>query len=264
MTLPIQLISTDFDGTLFSEFENPPVPHNLQWLIGDLQSRGVKWVINTGRDLSSLLEALGRAHLSIKPDYLVMVEREIYYHEDLQYVELGDWNGDCTRAHKELFLKVRADLPRLMSWVHERFSATVYEDSYSPFCLIAESNEDAEAIHHFLNDYCKEVPNLAVVRNDVYARFSHYAYNKGTALREIGRRLGIDRGQILAAGDHLNDLPMLSTDYARWLVAPANAIDLVKETVRRQNGYVSHLLHGHGVAAGLEFYLEKMQTLTRS
>src|SRR5437660_647726 len=70
MSLPIQLISTDFDGTLFAEFENPPVPEKLQRLIGGLQARGAKWVINTGRDLSSLMETMGRAHLSIKPDFL--------------------------------------------------------------------------------------------------------------------------------------------------------------------------------------------------
>ena len=76
MTLPIQLISTDFDGTLHADHEQPPVPVRLQELIGDLQRRGAKWVINTGRDLSSLMEGLGRARLSIQPDWLVTVERE--------------------------------------------------------------------------------------------------------------------------------------------------------------------------------------------
>ena len=33
MSLPISLISTDFDGTLFAEFESPPVPDDLQDLI---------------------------------------------------------------------------------------------------------------------------------------------------------------------------------------------------------------------------------------
>src|SRR6266704_5331174 len=86
MNLPIKLISTDFDGTFFAEFENPPVPEELQRLIGQLQAAGTKWVINTGRDLSSLLETLARAHLSVSPDYLVVVEREIYVHEKSQYV----------------------------------------------------------------------------------------------------------------------------------------------------------------------------------
>ncbi len=254
-TLPIQLISTDFDGTLFAEFENPPVPVRLQELIGKLQAQGAIWVINTGRDLSGLMEALGRSHLSVKPDYLVLVEREIYCHENSQYVQLADWNSECSLAHAELFSRVRQDVPQLMAWVNERFSATVYEDPYSPFCLIAERNEDANVIHDYLNLYCEKIPGLTVVRNDVYARFSHIGYNKGTALAELSRRLKISPENILAAGDHLNDLPMLSNQYARYLVAPRNAIDLVKTTVQGQKGYVSHLPQGHGIADGIEFHL---------
>jgi hydroxymethylpyrimidine pyrophosphatase-like HAD family hydrolase len=142
--------------------------------------------------------------------------------------------------------------------VNERFAATIYEDAWSPFCLIAERLDDADAIHEFLEDYCRRVPDLAVVRNDVYARFSHATFNKGTALNEIARRLGIRPDHVVAAGDHFNDLPMLSNKYARWLVAPGNAIEPVKSSVRRQNGYVSHLSHGHGVADGLEVLMERL------
>jgi HAD superfamily hydrolase (TIGR01484 family) len=257
MTLPIKLISTDFDGTLFAEFENPPIPLRLQEIIADLQARGVKWVINTGRDMSGLMETLARSKISVKPDYLVLVEREIHSHENSHYVGLPDWNDACHRDHEELFVRVRADLPRLVSWVDSQFDATVYEDAYSPFCLLAGNNADADAIHEYMEEYCREVPNLTVVRNDVYARFCHAKYNKGTALAEIARRLDISPKQILAAGDHLNDLPMLDLEYANFLVAPGNAIDTVKEAVRNQNGFVSDLLRGHGVAQGLEFFMEQ-------
>jgi hydroxymethylpyrimidine pyrophosphatase-like HAD family hydrolase len=257
MSLPIQLISTDFDGTLFAEFENPPIPDHLLALIGGLQSRGAKWVINTGRDMSSLMESLARSHASVKPDYLVLVEREIHCHQNSQYVGLEDWNQECHRSHEELFVRVRADLPRLISWVTARFDATLYEDAYSPFCLVAENNRDADAIHEYMEDYCREVPHLTVMRNDVYARFCHEKYNKGTALSEISKRLGIGAERVFAAGDHLNDLPMLMTQFARHLSAPANAIAAVKEAVQRQNGFVSDLPQGHGVAEGLEFHLQK-------
>lgn len=256
MPLPIQLISTDFDGTLFAEFENPPVPAELERLLGRSQAAGVRWVINTGRDLSSLLEALARARLRVRPDYLVVVEREIYVHEKAQYVGLEDWNQLCTEAHAELFSRVRADIPQLMAWVNERFDATVYEDAYSPFCLIAENIGDAQSIHDYLNEYCARVPGLTVVRNDVYARLSHEAYSKGTALSEIARHLGVSCDHVLAAGDHLNDLPMLRRERARWLVAPSNAIESVKESVRQQGGFVSEEPHGYGVARGLEFFLK--------
>lgn len=252
MDLPIQIISTDFDGTLHADHETPPVPVRLQELIGDLQRRGAKWVINTGRDLTSLMEGLGRARLSIEPDWLVTVEREIYFREGSRYFPLQPWNGDCERAHCELFKAVEKDLPRLFQWVNGRFHASVYSDAYSPFCLIAGNNTDADDIEAHLIDYCESVPNLTVVRNDVYARFSHTAYSKGTALAEITRQLGLTREAVFAAGDHFNDLPMLLDEHAYWLVAPANAITPVKEAVWREGGYVSDRHWGHGVADGLE------------
>src|SRR5262245_39456920 len=124
-SLPIKLISTDFDGTIFAEFENPPIPEKLQQLIGDLQSRGAKWVINTGRDMSSLMEALARSRISIEPDYLILVEREIHLHDGVQYRSLDEWNDECTKAHEELFARIRLDVPRITEWVNQRFHATI-------------------------------------------------------------------------------------------------------------------------------------------
>ncbi len=255
MPLPIKLISTDFDGTLFAEFENPPIPDRLVGLIADLQAQGAKWVINTGRDMSSLMEALARARISIQPDYLVLVEREIFRHDGVRYAPVETWNAACARAHAELFARVRPAVAELTEWVNSRFRATVYEDAYSPFCLIAGNNGDADVIHERLNAFCARFPQLTVVRNDVYARFSHVTYNKGTALGELTRYHDWVAGDVFAAGDHLNDLPMLNSNYARWLAAPQNAIEPVKDAVTRQNGFVSSLLHGEGVAEGLAHQL---------
>jgi len=257
MSLPIKLISTDFDGTIFTEFENPPIPEKFQELIGDLQDRGAKWVINTGRDMSSLMEALARARISVQPDYLVLVEREIHCHDGSCYVGLEQWNAECTRSHEELFARIVPDLPRITEWINSRYQVTLYEDTFSPFCLIAGNNADAELIYAYLDDYCSGIPNLTVVRNDVYARFSHAAYNKGTALAELTRRLGLNPAQVFAAGDHWNDLPMLSRRYARWLATPANGIDEVKSAVRKEGGLVSELSHGFGVAEALAQCLGK-------
>jgi hydroxymethylpyrimidine pyrophosphatase-like HAD family hydrolase len=255
MTLPIQLISTDFDGTLHAEFENPPVPHDLQALLESLQQAGAKWIVNTGRDLTGVMEGIARARLNVRPDFLVVVERYIYQRDGAHYAGLDEWNQRCDLAHAELFRRVQPDLPRLVEWISARFQATLYEDEYSPFCLIADTNADAEIIQTFLDEYCAGIPGLTLVRNDVYTRFSHLDFNKGTALREIARHLGIARDHIFAAGDHLNDLPMLSPDVARCLAAPDNAVEAVKAAVRRLDGYVSHQPWGHGVARALEFFL---------
>ena len=252
---PIKLISTDFDGTLFAEFENPPVPHDLQQLLRDLQGEGAKWVINTGRDMASLMETLGRADLTVEPDFLVLVEREIFLHRDSQYLGLPEWNRACAHAHAALYAQVVPHLPRLVSWIEARFHARIYADAFSPFCLIAGNNREADVIHAYLDDFCLEVPDLTVVRNDVYARFSHVDFNKGTALAELTRREGLTRDQVFAIGDHLNDLPMLSTQYARFLAAPGNAVPATREQVRRQGGYLSPLTHGQGVLDALRHHL---------
>ena len=242
----LKILSTDFDGTLFAEFEDPPIPRDLLALIGQLQSQGAKWVINTGREMSSLMEALARARVEIEPDYLILVEREIHAREKSRYIGLEPWNSACTQTHAALFQRIRADLPRLIEWINARFHAHIYEDAYSPLCLVATHNEEMDVIHQYLDKYCREVPQLSVVRNDVYARFSHETYNKGTALGELSRRLNIEPDQILAIGDHLNDLPMLNRRYSHCLAAPANAVAMVLATVRRQGGYVSPRRTGAG------------------
>lgn len=254
--MAIQIISTDFDGTLHTELENPPIPHLLQTLLGGLQTRGVTWVINTGRDLASLTQTLDELGLSVKPDYVVTVEREIYKREQSDFLPLPEWNARCHEDHKNLFTRVAPLIPPLAEWILANFNLTVYEDPFSPFCLIANSPAEADAICQHLESVTREVPDLAVVRNHIYIRFSHSAYNKGTALAEIMRRLNISADSALAAGDHYNDLPMLQRQHARWLIAPDNAIAEVKEAVRRQSGYVSTAPYGTGVARGLEYFLE--------
>src|SRR5437667_8021849 len=110
MPLPIKVISTDFDGTLHAEFEDPPVPHDLQALISELQRQGAKWVINTGRDLSSVMESIARARLTIRPDYLVVVERDIYYHQGSQYLPSSQCNQGARPVPGELFARFATDV----------------------------------------------------------------------------------------------------------------------------------------------------------
>lgn len=254
MNSRIKLISTDFDGTLFAEFESPPIPRELQALIAELQGSGAKWAINTGRDMSSLMEALGRTGIGIQPDYLVLVEREIHLHQNSQYLSLEQWNDACHRDHAALFEQVRPELKKLIDWINSRYKALIYEDPFSPLCIIANDNGDMDVIHAYLEAFCRTFPGLSVVRNDVYARFCHVRYNKGTALAELTQRLGLTPREVFAAGDHLNDLPMLSKTYAHMIAAPANAVPAVKAAVLAQGGFISSRPHGEGVADAIKYY----------
>jgi hydroxymethylpyrimidine pyrophosphatase-like HAD family hydrolase len=52
---------------------------------------------------------------------------------------------------------------------------------------------------------------------------------------------------VFAVGDHLNDLPMLSSQRARHLATVANAAERVRTAVRQQGGFVSSRACGWGV-----------------
>jgi hydroxymethylpyrimidine pyrophosphatase-like HAD family hydrolase len=257
MKSAIQVICTDFDGTVFSEFEHQPIPPRLVQLIAQAQSEGAKWVINTGRDMSSLMEALGRSRIPIHPDYLVLVEREIYEHSGLAYRGLHRWNDACQDEHNHLFREVRPEVSALGAWISRHHRATIYEDAFSPFCVIAESGEAADHIHEFLEDFATQIPCLSVVRNDIYMRFAHNSYNKGTALTEICEIEGVSPEDTFVAGDHFNDLPMLQRKRAAWLAAPVNAIPAVQDTVREQGGFLSRFTAGDGVADAIEWCLSE-------
>jgi hydroxymethylpyrimidine pyrophosphatase-like HAD family hydrolase len=85
-TPPLQLVCTDFDGTIHTDLEAPAIAPEFQAVIAQLQSQGVRWVVNTGRSLADLLRELARARLAVAPDYLVVVEREIHVREGDRYV----------------------------------------------------------------------------------------------------------------------------------------------------------------------------------
>ena len=54
--------------------------------------------------------------------------------------------------------------------------------------------------------------------------------NKGTALRELTQRLGLQPEQVMACGDYDNDLEMI--EYAGCGVAMGNAVDAIKRAAR--------------------------------
>jgi hypothetical protein len=247
----LRLISTDFDGTIHEDFAHAPFAPGFEDRIAEFQSRGTKWVINTGREMASLLESLARANARIRPDYLVLVEREIYRNEHGHYVPVEPWNTDCTRHHAELFGSLESEIALKLDDLSRRFDASFYQDPWSPLCVIATSNPQMDEIEAELMLLCRAHPGLAAVRNDIYIRLSHVGYTKGTALGELQKILGISPGETFAAGDHFNDLPMLDPRYARHLVAPSNAMPSVREQVLRHGGRVMPQRAGAAVLAAL-------------
>jgi len=208
-------------------------------------------MVNTGRDRDFLMESLIEHSDGLLPDYIGVVEREVYAHDSGAYLPMEHWNQASRERHSRLFDQHAGLIEEVAHWIRSSFTAEVYEDAHSPVCIIARNNEDADHIHAYVDQVLEPHQQLAWVRNDIYARFGHSEIHKGSILEKVADQHGIGPTQIAVAGDHFNDLPMLDRRYASHLIAPSNSIPEVREHMRLIGGLLSPLEAGHGVLDGL-------------
>ena len=124
--------------------------------------------------------------------------------------------------------------------------------------VVSTTIEEMEEICRFIETKRFGFPDFAYQRNSVYLRFCHSAYHKGAALAELQRLTDISKEETFAAGDNLNDLPMLNLAFARFLACPSNALEDVKATVRNQGGFVASQDSGFGMCEALRHFFPKL------
>ena len=261
---PVLLISTDFDGTLVEHGNPAPFSPLLVEILHTLRARGVRWTINTGRSLSSLEEGLESFALPIHPDFVITTEREIFQPapNGHGWEDFGPWNARCAQLHTELFAAAAPMLAQVAAFVrHETRAELQYgrrtrRGHGAPDELagvVARDDAEMDRIVARLDAIRVRVPKFSYQRNSIYLSFCHVDYDKGTALAELGRMIGVAADGTFAIGDHQNDLPMLTGVHARHVACPANSIDEVKRVVRAAGGYVARAGYSAGVIEALRF-----------
>ncbi len=260
---PVRLVSTDFDGTLVEHGVSTPFSPLLIEIFSVLRERGVRWVVNTGRSLDSLEEGLESFAFPIQPDYVITTEREIFRPASARgWEDFGDWNTRCARAHDELFAAVAPALQTVVAFVRRETRAELRYGRRThgrgladePAGIVACNDAEMDRIVALLDGFRADLPQFSYQRNSIYLSFCHADYDKGTALAELGRLLGVDAAGTFAVGDHQNDLPMLNGVHARHVACPANSIDQVKAAVRAAGGYVAREPYSAGVIEALRHY----------
>ena len=262
---PVLLISTDFDGTLVEHGNPAPFSPVLVEVLHALRARGVRWVINTGRSLSSLEEGLESFALPIHPDFAITTEREIFQpaSDGRGWEDFGPWNARCAQLHNELFADAAPLLAPVVAFVQSETNAELqygrrtrrnHGTTAELAGVVANDNAEMDRIVARLDAIRRQMPKFSYQRNSIYLSFCHADYDKGTALAELGRLLGVPAAGTFAVGDHQNDLPMLTGVHARHVACPANSIDEVKQVVRGAGGYVAREGYSAGVIEALRFY----------
>ena len=252
----IQLISTDFDGTIVNHDAQPAVAPEMIAALLELRAAGVKWAVNTGRTLGHMDDGLVREFaLPVQPDYAIVEERDIYHREnDGRWKPMGGWNAQGIRDHDEMLRLAGPLLAEVLAFL-ERFQGVQTLFDQGRFIgAVTATNEDMDRLCHFLDKLRAGLPVFSYQRNTIYVRFCHEAYSKGTALGELARMLAIPRDAIFAAGDHHNDIPMLDGSFARWVACPSNSCEEVKLTVRTAGGYLARGAASEGVVEALRHF----------
>jgi len=252
----LQLLSTDFDGTIINHDAKPSVAPEMIAALHDLRAAGVLWAVNTGRTLSHIEDALNREFaFPIQPDFVLVEERDIYHREDDEpWKPFGDWNERGVRDHDELFRLAGPLLTEVLAFLERLPGAQTLFEKGRFIGAVTATGEDMDRLCQFLDTLRARLPIFSYQRNTIYIRFCHEAYSKGTALGELARMLDIPREAIFAVGDHHNDIAMLDGSFARWVACPSNSCEEVKLTVRTAGGYLAKGAASEGVVEALRHF----------
>ena len=251
----IRLISTDFDGTLIGFDSDGRCSAGFAAALLQHAEAGGLWAVNTGRTVEHAMDGLARFQSPVQPDFLLTLERHIYQRDSSGgWREYGDWNQTCQERHDNLF-----DLSQhIFSSVHqlakEKTGIDMLYENNTPAGLVTATEAIMEEVVLEIDRASSAVPDFGYQRNSIYLRFCHRDYHKGSALGELTRLEGLAPHQVFAAGDHFNDLSMLDGSYAGMVACPDNAIEPVKESVRRAGGYVASRKWADGIAEAMHYF----------
>ena len=251
------LLSTDFDGTILNhDLPAPMAPTFFDWIEQERERREVIWVINTGRDWDSLQYELEQRQARFTPDWVILVEREIHRlePESGSLISLDHWNQRCTEIHTDLFKRADSALQATRERLAVYEDLEMVHDIGSPLGLIAKDLSQADALESDLLPLLEEFPEMHTVRNDVYFRFAHQDFHKGSCLETLLQEIGLQPENCFAAGDNVNDLHMLNRQYAHYLTCPSNALPQVKEQVKAEQGYIATLPADLGIVQALNHF----------
>ncbi|WP_225744760.1 Cof-type HAD-IIB family hydrolase [Marinilactibacillus sp. Marseille-P9653] len=134
----------------------------------------------------------------------------------------------------------------------ESFDTVLEDDSIVILKLSAHTEEGAPILDPLKEQLMNEVPKLAITASSKKnIEINHESAQKGTAVAQYAKKLGIKADEVMTIGDNINDLSML--EWAKYGTAVANAVSEAKESAtystssNSQNGVaeaISRVLSG--------------------
>lgn len=263
--MDIKLAVFDIDGTLVTHGTHILLDSTIE-SIHKLQEKGIKVAIASGRALYSFdQEVLDRVEF----DYLISAngayiydqinEKDVYRHR---------YSSELVESFTKKVQEVQGSL--MYQMVKNGYSYVDYEGLAQKMLEYLNMHESKilnyddkqnkhfeEAPHHIITripenafaDFQKQFPELKFTRflPDMYDVNDH-VINKANAVKHIAQDLGIELSEVIAFGDGLNDLEMLSE--VKIAIAMGNAEPELKKVA----DYVTANSEEGGIKQGLIHY----------
>lgn len=217
----IKLIALDMDGTLLNDKHE--VSEENRKAIRDAEKKGVKVVLSTGRSLKTARDYVISLELS---SYLVTVNGSEIWGPDGQIVERNPvdtehikWMYDLSKQFKARFWAISSE----NNW-NNQMPEDLLSQQWLKFGFHIEDNEiRAKVLKELEAKGLFEISNSSLVNIEVNA----LGINKAKGLQKVCSLLGISMENVMAVGDSLNDIAMITE--AGLGIAMGNAQDVVKE-----------------------------------
>ncbi|EIT84217.1 YcsE [Fictibacillus macauensis ZFHKF-1] len=243
MSKDIKLIALDMDGTLLNDQDEISIGNREA--IKAAQVLGIHVVLSTGR---SLITCGDHAKSLALNSYLVTVNGGEIWDEQGNLLERNSLGSDhvqrmheLSQQHNTSFWCVTSD-----QVYREEFPENASEHNWIKFGFDTEDDEARKTILEELrNNPELEVSNSSLTNIEVNAT----GVNKARALQRVCKELGITMEHVMAMGDSLNDIAMITE--AGIGVAMGNAQDKVKEIA----DYVSTTNNEDGVANAIQRFV---------
>ncbi|MBA4537802.1 HAD family phosphatase [Bacillus aquiflavi] len=235
----IKLIALDMDGTLLDE--NGEISEANREAINQAQSEGIYVVLSTGRTIRTCSQYAESLKLS---SYLVTVNGSEIWGDRGELVErhmihsdLIQWMYTLSQQHETSFWAVNTE----RVW-REIMPNEITTCEWLKFGFDTDDQAVREKLYKKLvNSNQLEISNSSPTNLEVNAK----GINKARAIRRVCRNLDISMDDVMAVGDSLNDLAMITE--AGYGIAMGNA----QETVKKAADFVTGTNIEDGVAEAI-------------
>ncbi|MEN6413914.1 MAG: Cof-type HAD-IIB family hydrolase [Veillonellales bacterium] len=263
--MSIRLVAVDLDDTLLDN--NTAVSLRTRQAIQTAIEQGVTVTVATGRMYPSALPYARQLKLDVPiityngaMITACLSEKRLYYRPldyavACQVLELFRERGWYIQSYVNDVLYVREKNDRTRRYekaagvTAREIGDKLYRPPVAPTkMLVIAEPERLDEIRETVKSMFGERLYVANSKS-IYLEIAHSTVNKGRALAFLTDQLHINRQEVMAVGDSINDLDMI--EYAGWGVAMGNGADAVKEAAQA----VTLRNDEDGVAAAIEKYV---------